>query len=93
MLMILSATVKGGQLEIRFHPDAPVDAKRLVALAEANHKRIRIIPSFQVLARIEPAEGHDYEKTFAQVEAVLQVLEGCENLEAWPARSAGPVAN
>jgi len=32
-LMILSAILKGTQLEIRFHPDAPVDTTRLTKLA------------------------------------------------------------
>ncbi len=92
-LMILSAISKGNQLEIRFHPDAPVDTARLAKLVEANRKRMRMTPSYQVIAQIEPAEERDYEKVFAQVDAVLQAIGGCENLESWPGRSASPVAN
>ncbi len=89
-MMILSAIVKGSQLEVKFHADAPVDTARLNALADANRKRIRLTPTFQVLVRIEPGE---YQQTFAQIESVLQALEGCEKLEVQPGRQATPLAN
>jgi len=54
-LMILSAILKGSQLEIRFHPDAPVETARLVKLADQNRRTMRLTPSYQVIARIEPA--------------------------------------
>ena len=34
-MMMLSAILKGDQLEVKFHPDAPVDTARLIALTEA----------------------------------------------------------
>ena len=92
--MMLAATLKGNQLEIKFHPEAPVDTARLAKLVDANRKRMRLTPSFQVIAAVDRAEPSEYTKTFAQVEAVLQALAACENLESWPpARDAGPVAN
>src|SRR6202035_5873655 len=92
-MMILSAITKGNQLEIRFHADAPVDAAKLARLADANKKRMRLTPSFQVIVQIEAVGEREYDKTFAQVDAVLQAIRACENLESWPERSAAPVAN
>ena len=62
-------------------------------LVDANRKRMRLTPSFQVIVQIEPVGEREYEKTFAQVDAVLQAIRACENLESWPERSAGPLAN
>ena len=83
-LMIVSALLKGDQLEVKFHPEAPVDTARLAALADANRKRIRVTPAFQILARIEAGE---YPQTFAQIDGVLQALAACEKLEIQPGRS------
>ncbi|HEY6394267.1 MAG TPA: DEAD/DEAH box helicase, partial [Candidatus Binataceae bacterium] len=84
-LMIVSAISRGNQLEIKFHPDAPVDTSKLAFLADANRKMIRLTPSYQVIARLEPG---DYEQLFHQADAVLQALAACEKLDSWPARSA-----
>ncbi len=89
-MMILSAFAKANQLELKFHPDAPIDTARLTALADNNRKRIRLTPAFQVLVRLEPGE---YDKTFAQIDGVLQALAACEKLEPQPGRPAGPLAN
>ncbi len=92
-LWLLSATLKGDQLEVRFHPGAPLEAARLAALVDANRKRMRLMPPGQVMVRMEGVGEGAYEKIFAQVDAVLQALLGCESLESWPGRSAGPVPN
>jgi transcription-repair coupling factor (superfamily II helicase) len=95
-MMILSAILKGDQLEIRFHPDAPVDTARLVALTEANRRRMRLTQSFQVVVRIEAGAAADlsrYSLLFEQIDGVLQALTGCENLEPGPGRPAGPLAS
>jgi len=89
-LMILSATLKGSQLEIRFHPDAPVETARLVKLADQNRRTMRLTPSYQVIARIEPGE---YEQLFAQLDGILQALAGCEKLDNWLAAKVGPAVN
>jgi len=89
-MMLVSAIVKGGQLEVKFHPDAPVDTALLARMADANRKRIRLTPAFQVLARLEPGE---YEQTFAQIDGVLQALAACEKLEIQAGQPAGPLAN
>jgi transcription-repair coupling factor (superfamily II helicase) len=88
--LILSAILKGKELEVRFHPDAPVDAQRLAALADANRRTMKLTPSYQVIARLEPGS---YESLFAQLDGILQALGACENLERQPARASGPVAN
>ncbi|HYB91633.1 MAG TPA: transcription-repair coupling factor [Candidatus Binataceae bacterium] len=89
-LLILSAIVKNKALEVRFHPEAPVDAARLAALAGANRSWMKLTQSCQVIARLTPGS---YEQLFAQVKGVLQALAGCENLESPPARAAGTVVN
>ena len=89
-LMIMSAILKGQQLEIRFHPDAPVETVKLVQLADQNRRTMRLTPSYQVLVQIQPAE---YEQTFAQLDGVLQALAGCEKLDNWPAAKAGSIVN
>jgi len=92
-MMIMSAIAKGNQLEVRFHPEAPVDSTKLAALANANRKRMRLTPSFQVIFEIELPQGGDYVKTFAQIEAVLQALGACENLEKSAGRVPAAVVN
>ena len=89
-LMILSAILKGSQLEVRFHPDAPVDTTLLAKLADQNRRTMRLTPSFQVIARIEAG---DYEQLFAQLDGILQALAGCEKLENWPAAKVGQAVN
>ncbi|HEY2663002.1 MAG TPA: transcription-repair coupling factor, partial [Candidatus Binataceae bacterium] len=76
-LLIVSAVLKGGQLEIRFHPEAPVEVNRLIALADANRSRIKLTANFQVHVRFEKM-NHD--QTLAEIEAVLQGLAACEKL-------------
>jgi transcription-repair coupling factor (superfamily II helicase) len=89
-MMVLSAIVKGRELEVRFHPDAPVETARLAALADANRRTMKLTPSYQVIVRIEPGE---YQQLFHQVGAVLQALAACEKLENWPEPPAGPAPN
>ncbi|MGH7815628.1 MAG: TRCF domain-containing protein, partial [Candidatus Binataceae bacterium] len=103
--MIVSAIMKpaaGGdsaaQLELRFHPDAPVDTAQLAALADRNRRTMRVTPAYQVIVRIErgaaAAEGpEDYERLFGQIAAVLQALAGCEKLDEPAAAKAGSTAN
>ncbi|MGH7932241.1 MAG: TRCF domain-containing protein, partial [Candidatus Binataceae bacterium] len=90
-MMILSAILKNDQLEIKFHPEAPLETAKLIALANANRTAMRLTPAYQVSVRV--TTGGEYEQTFAQIDGVLQVLAGCEKLENWPSRPAGPLAN
>jgi transcription-repair coupling factor (superfamily II helicase) len=95
-MMMLSAILKGDQLEVKFHPDAPLDTARLAALTEANRRRMRLTPSFQVVVRIETGtsdSGNNYELLFEQLDGVLQALAACEKLEGEPGRPAGPLAS
>src|SRR5207245_5807888 len=55
-LLIISAILKTDQLEIKFHPDAPVETEKLVALANANRATMRLTPAYQVLAQIVVGE-------------------------------------
>jgi transcription-repair coupling factor (superfamily II helicase) len=88
--MILTAIVKGPQLEVRFHPDAPVEPLKLVALTKQNGRSMKLTPSYQVIARIEPGE---YQRVFAQVDGILQALATCEKLEHSMSNVAGPIVN
>ena len=95
-MMMLSAILKGDRLEIKFHPEAPVDTARLTALTDANRRRMRLTPSFQVVVQIETGAGeagNNYELLFEQLDGVLQALVACERLEAEPGRPAGPLAS
>ncbi|MGH7248371.1 MAG: TRCF domain-containing protein, partial [Pseudomonadota bacterium] len=89
-LMIVSAATRGGQLEIRFHPEAPLEPQRLVALADSNRQRMRLTPSFQLIVKLAPGE---YAEVFEQIDGVLQALKACERLENASDRSAGPLVN
>jgi transcription-repair coupling factor (superfamily II helicase) len=92
-LMVMSALIKGGQLEIKFHPDAPIDTQMLTALARANRETMRLTPSYQVMMRLVTGDTGDYEQLFAQIDSILQALAACEKLENLAGRSAGPLAN
>jgi hypothetical protein len=67
-----------------------VDTALLAKLVDQNRRTMKLTPSFQVIARIEPAE---YEQLFAQLDGVLQALAGCEKLENWPAAKVGQAVN
>jgi transcription-repair coupling factor (superfamily II helicase) len=90
-MMIVSALLKKNQLEIKFHPEAPVDTQQLEAVANANRRTMRLTPSYQVVVTLNISD--DYEQLFAQIDGVLQVLAACEKLEGCPSRAAGPLAN
>jgi transcription-repair coupling factor (superfamily II helicase) len=89
-MMVLSAAVKGGQLEVKFHPEAPLETEKLVALARANPNTMRLTPSYLVIVQIKPGE---YEQTFAQIAGVLQALAACERLEAREQKPAETLLN
>src|SRR5271170_3629794 len=89
-LLITTAILKGDQLEIKFHPEAPIDTEKLAGLAAANRHTMRLTPSFQIIVRLLTGE---YEQIFAQIEGILQALAGCERLENWPSGSPTPLAN
>ena len=87
--LILSAIIKGTQLEVRFHPDAPVDPVKLAGLVDANRRTMKLTPSYQVIVQVTPGE---YPEVFAQIDGILQALAACEKLER-PTRTAGQVVN
>jgi len=87
--MILSAIIKGAQLEVRFHPDAPVETAKLATLVDANRRSMKLTPSYQVIVKIEPGE---YSQVFSQIDGILQALVTCEKLDR-PTRVAGPILN
>jgi transcription-repair coupling factor (superfamily II helicase) len=90
-MMIVSALLKKNQLEIKFHPEAPVETQKLEAMANVNRRMMRLTPSYQVIVTLNLSD--DYEQLFTQIDGVLQVLAACEKLENWPSRAAGPLAN
>jgi len=77
-LLIMSALLKGSELEIKFHHEAPVEVDKLVALVNANRSSMRLTPSYQVYVRLPDAS---HEQIFAHLESVLQALAACEKLE------------
>ncbi len=89
-LMIVNATIKGGQIELRFHSEAPVQAERLAAWADANRQRVRLTAGYQVLVKLEQ---RNHEETFEEIDAVLRGVAGCEKLEPVARREAGPLIN
>jgi transcription-repair coupling factor (superfamily II helicase) len=89
-LLITTAILKGDQLEIKFHPDAPLDSEKLVGLAAANRNTMRLTPSYQIIVRLLTGE---YEQIFAQIEGILQALAACEKLEGQAARPASALPN
>jgi UDP-N-acetylglucosamine 2-epimerase len=90
-MMIVSALLKKNQLEIKFHPEAPVETEKLEAMANANRRTMRLTPSYQVIVTLNVSDN--YEQLFTQIDGVLQVLAACEKLENGSSRAAGPLAN
>jgi transcription-repair coupling factor (superfamily II helicase) len=86
-LLITAAMLKGDQLEIKFHPEAPIDTEKLAGLAAANRNTIRLTPSFQIIVRLLIGE---YDQTFEQIEGILQALAACERLESQSGGSPTP---
>ena len=89
-LLITTAILKGDQLEIKFHPEAPLDSEKLVRLAAANRNTMRLTPSYQIIVRLLTGE---YEQIFAQIEGILQALAACEKLEPQAAGSVNALPN
>jgi transcription-repair coupling factor (superfamily II helicase) len=89
-LLIMNAVLKHDELEIKFHPEAPIDGARLRALVDANRPRMRLRPNGTVLVTVA---NRDYEELFAEIEMTLQALAACEKLEASTGRAAGVLAN
>jgi transcription-repair coupling factor (superfamily II helicase) len=90
-MMIVSALLKKDQLEIKFHPEAPVDTEKLEATANANRRTMRLTPSYQAIVTLNVTDN--YEQLFTQIEGILQVLSACEKLKHWPSAAPGPLAN
>ena len=90
-MLIVSALLKKDQLEIKFHPEAPLETQKLEALAHANRRMMRLTASYQVIVTLNISD--DYEQLFTQIEGVLQVLAACEKLENGLSRAPGPLAN
>ncbi|HEY2105643.1 MAG TPA: transcription-repair coupling factor [Candidatus Binataceae bacterium] len=89
-LLIMSAVLRGNQLQLRFHPQAPVDAALLTKLVNANRSRMRLAPNAQLTVHIE---NRNYEELFEELEPVLQALAACEKVEPRVGRVAGQLAN
>ena len=89
-LLIMNAVLKRDELEIKFHPEAPVDGARLRALVDANRPRMRLRPNGTLLVTVA---NRDHEELFAEIEMTLQALAACEKLEVPTGRAAGVLAN
>jgi transcription-repair coupling factor (superfamily II helicase) len=73
-LMIVNAHARQGTLELRFHPQAPIDGERLAALVNVNRRRLRLGPDLKLSAQVE---NRNYEELFDEVEAVLDAVDRC----------------
>ena len=89
-LMMMSAVLKGDELEVKFHPEAPIDGARLRALIDANRQRMKLRPNGTLLIRVA---NREYEELFADIDMTLQALAACEKLEASTTRTAGALVN
>jgi transcription-repair coupling factor (superfamily II helicase) len=89
-LMMMSAVLKGDELEVKFHPEAPIDVPRLQALVDANRQRMKLRPNGTMLIRVT---NREYEELFADIDMTLQALAACEKLEASTNRTAGALVN
>jgi len=89
-LLIMSAVLRSNQLQLRFHPQAPLDGALLTALVNANRTRMRLAPNAQLTVRIE---NRNYEELFEELEPILQALAACEKVENRAGRVAGQLAN
>jgi transcription-repair coupling factor (superfamily II helicase) len=89
-LLIMSAMLRGNQLQLRFHPQAPLDAALLTKLVNANRSRMRLAPNAQLTVHLE---NRNYEELFEELEPVLQALAACEKVEPRVGRVAGQLAN
>ena len=89
-LLIMSAVLRNNQLQLRFHPQAPLDGALLTALVNANRTRMRLAPNAQLTVRIE---NRNYEELFEELEPILQALAACEKVENRVGRAAGQLAN
>ncbi len=72
VLMIVSAHARRGTIEFRFHPQAPIEGERLVAVVNANRRRLRLTPDLRLSVQVE---NRSYEELFDEVEAVLDAVE------------------
>src|SRR5260370_677060 len=52
-LMIMSAVLRSNQLQLRFHPQAPVERALLTRLVKAHPASVRLAPNAQLTVRIE----------------------------------------
>ncbi len=69
--MVVRANRVGSAVNLQFHPEAPVDVDRLIALAHEDPDRFKISEDFQL--RIRPRE-QDWDGIVAEIQSVLQGL-------------------
>ncbi len=89
-LMVATLVLGPSQLELQFHPEAALDPARLLALLGQGDPPIRFTPDLRLRA---PISAGDDQALFAQIEAVLNRLAGCESLEHGARNAAGQFLN
>jgi transcription-repair coupling factor (superfamily II helicase) len=67
--MVIRAVLRDGAVTLQFHPEAPVDADRLVALVQASKGRLTLSTDFQLGFR--PA-ARDWDGLVEETQSVLQ---------------------
>ncbi len=71
MCMVVRANRIGGAINLQFHPEAPVDVERLIALAQRSPDRFKLSEDFQLRVR---AVEQDWDGVVAEIQSVLQDL-------------------
>ncbi len=69
--MVVRAALRDGAVTLQFHPDAPVNVERLVALVHRGKERFTLSADFQFSFR---PESPDWDGLVAETKAVLQEL-------------------
>jgi hypothetical protein len=69
--MVVRAALRDGAVTMQFHPEAPVDPGRLVALVQSGKGRLKLSADAQLSFR---PEAHDWDGLVAETKAVLQEL-------------------
>ncbi len=69
--MVLRANRVGGSINLQFHPEAPVDIDRLLAVAQRQPDRFKVSEDFQLRVRVVE---QDWDGVVAEIQSVLQDL-------------------
>ncbi len=70
--MVARATLRHGAITLQFHPEAPVEVDRLLALVERNEGRFKLSADFQLTFT---PQSNDWDGVVLDIQSVLQEVE------------------